>query len=716
MLPQINIPYEIIGSNQSARVLALQSLYAIFSNSTRQLVTDHAQNILYEAKSGNASAVSATMTLLTKIVIFEDAIFEMRLEDGFEFLSDLNRTVNFEDHVQHIFTCLESTGETFADVRAENGDQAVEFYQCAASSGLAMIATGGFSNLSTDHWHLLGWTLLQDNLDRRQALVEEMCQIIRYQQVHLRFLAYPCLVANDNQLSKQAKAALSLAISRLRRTHEDIAARLLSEQDETEKATLHEMAAATMPENIMPYLLHILSYHPEFPTSVNVNTDEDKARMRLVVTCIRFLIQSLQSTLKTSTSNLPFLLKQLNTINHKFVDRLDPNNVGLHFVARLTIKLLQDQVKTVENLHSYPGEVFLPRELFEGIEAGKAQEQLGRIAAGGRNDMPNILDVADNAIDRVMQIAAGKGRNKQGTTMSSPAVQPRRAKLPDSGEKKHSRVSRALSFEDGYDDEEDRPKKKSKVAKPLPEEVPSRSLPSRSVKTATKSYAETEVTETEVNAWNRSAGESRRSSAERASRSISPVKRPRLSEERSFLKSRSAETELDSQQDDEIDLFASQQSKKARRSTSSNPESEVAQKVNPARLSSNSKVDKKQQSDSTDAEYSQNSSSPEMRSAKTKATQNKKQANNVLSERSTNIPVVSTNQRPSLKGKSSDALSLHSGSSEEDVRPSPTSQKATTKNSRASRSEAAKAVSKTTASPSEEPVKVTGKRARQMRA
>jgi hypothetical protein len=526
---------------RDSKVLCLQSLFAIFSNATRRTIVGHIQkeltNLSEHPIETSVELCCASMRLLTRIIIFEDAAEETKDEEGFEFLGDLEHVLDFATIKKALFDCMESRGKGFDDFHPPAPADEEVLYQQSCLCLMSLIATTGFSTITTEQWHELGFALLHEDTEFRALLLDELAPIIKTQQVPLRFLSYPCLVANDSHLNKTAREALSTAVARLRRTHEDVASRLVASTDDAEQLSLQQQAAETMPENSLPYLLHIMTYHPEFPTSVAATSAEDKSRIKLVLGCVRMLVQALQSKLKIPTSNLPFLFKQLNTINHRFVDRMDPNNVGLHFVTRLTVKLLQEQVKTADNLHVYPGEVFLPRDLYEGVEAGKAQVQLGMIAAGGRTDVANMLDVAEFAIDQVMQVA-GKGRNQKGTTMSSPAFKVRSGAGVSPERKRPSKgANRSLSFdEDG--DKPDVPNKRARPSKPLPVEVPSRSLPSRGAKATVKSYVEPdEMTDRDMERLNRSVADEkkRKSSDSLRERSLSPSKRPRTSEPSSFL-------------------------------------------------------------------------------------------------------------------------------------------------------------------------------------
>jgi hypothetical protein len=84
--------------------------------------------------------------------------------------------------------------------------------------------------------------------------------------LHPRFLVYPCLLASDDALSAVAKSSLKTAISRLRNTHESLCSRALLEDSEYFRL----LAEQYIPETIVPFALHLLSYHPEFPESADV--------------------------------------------------------------------------------------------------------------------------------------------------------------------------------------------------------------------------------------------------------------------------------------------------------------------------------------------------------------------------------------------------------------------------------------------------------------
>jgi hypothetical protein len=218
--------------------------------------------------------------------------------------------------------------------------------------------------MEPEGWQVLAWSFLDADTSVRRNLLSSLSVVIQTETVPTRFLAIPALLANDPALSEPAKQCLSFALRRLRSTHSVLTHQALTE-DNDELITLAEHY---MPESVLPYLIYLLSYHPDFPSDANLETEDDKSKAKLILGCIQMLVSSLFGSVSSdSTSNndtLSYLLKQVNTISRYFKDRLDPDNVGLHFAARLTIKYLNENIRTSDNVQIYPREILLPRELF----------------------------------------------------------------------------------------------------------------------------------------------------------------------------------------------------------------------------------------------------------------------------------------------------------------------------------------------------------------
>lgn len=463
---------------------------------------------------------------------------------------------HFQELVQILFECIESEGEKLADISVPESDQAVRnsFYWNATSCAMSMIKLRAFASLiSPNHWHLLCWSLLNPSLPKRTALLNIYSSIIQTYPVHSKFLAYACILANDEALNATADRALNVAVHRLRTTHEDLCAALIKDESES----LRRTADHYIPESILPYVLHLLSYHPDFPTSPTCESEGDKRRMKAIVRCVRMLLTALQSSLRNESSNISFLLKQLNLITHFYGDRLDQDNIGINFVAELTRKLILDQIKTADNVQVYPGDINIPSDLFKLDESGTSpglkefdtnivsnplgkdtQQMIDKIVTktGKAKSKPTSksqplpLFMSPPLVKPVSKRVVHRSGGGSSTGKSSDNESPRKRSSPfspNSSQHEMTLDDDILSDDNSDQSEEARSKKKKrkmpgkgsskKIVRPVEEvveEVKSRTLPSRRAKEGVTSYKEEEVTEREVNSWEESLSGSRRGSSD----------------------------------------------------------------------------------------------------------------------------------------------------------------------------------------------------------
>lgn len=254
------------------------------------------------------------------------------------------------------------------------------------------------ARIPVEHWKRLGWRFIDAHPSFRKRLVDSYLNLIQTHAIHPRFLAYVCLLATDERYGKQAETVLVFSMKRLRATHENLNSRILmhsasvargddesvggSEADKPEGrqkapkqnaniARLKNLAQINMPETIMPYVLYLLSYHPEFPTSSTLEEESDKKKAQRIMQCLRLVVNTLLSSLSRDANNLAYLLKQTNTLVQYHVDRQDPGNIGIHFVSRMVIQILKDNIRTAESLQAYPGEINLPMDLFAHKKTSK---------------------------------------------------------------------------------------------------------------------------------------------------------------------------------------------------------------------------------------------------------------------------------------------------------------------------------------------------------
>ncbi len=401
--------------------------------------------------------------------------------------------------------------------------------------------------LPVDRWRDLGLTLLDEDASVRRNLFSILANVIQTSVVHVRFLAYPCLLASDDAIGGLAERALTFALQRLRSTHNQLCRRAMEDDDEE----LQQLAGENMPEMVLPYVLYLLSNHPEFPLNSMIESEDDKHRMKNIVESLKMIINILLQSLQTESDSLSFLLKQVNTILRYYRDKLDPANVGLQFIARVTVKLLTERIRTSENVQNSPGEINLPMDLYEAVE----DTGFSRDSAVMKN-----MDKAEKVINRVLQ-ATGKSKRKLGSPPGggpgsrravavSPAVKNRRQAKSQVQTKKSSKsrdeyASQSENESEGRDEAEVEYDDKPATRQKIPEEPVS----NRPVRKSRQSinYVEPIESERETLKWEHLAEKQEESR--------------RLSKERRSLESKMTvdeETEADGDEDDDIDDHDSQ--------------------------------------------------------------------------------------------------------------------------------------------------------------
>jgi hypothetical protein len=517
-----SVAYEKVGTLKQTAQTILESIF-----STKDILINFLLNDLFTAED-SVSEKSVGLRILANLFCCEDDLTRLSASSSTDG-SQLPVSVKLiapdirKNFVDLLFECISCEGKRFAGSVVEKKEDSSQLLEACAIDAILLCRVTFFSDAVTPlRWQELAWTLINVDSEIQRNLLNLLTQTIQIHPLPLKFLAFPCLFANHSgEIADQAQKALVFAIKRLRRTHEELNAELVLEKDEKVRERLKYYSQYTTPEMILPYLLYLLSYHPHFPSSMNVDDDEDCKRVQNMITCVRLLIGCLQSTLRNETSNLPFLFKQLNMILTKYVDKDDEENIGIHFIARLAIQILSEQVKTSDNVQVYPGEIILPEELYLQTASGKALSMLNKVATETANS-----DDAEFVMNKV--IAATSHRSRK-NLLASPlrgrtgGVAVRAfSKSPTDHSKEAKRVAKAL-----------KPDKIKKEAT-ANEEVPVRVLPKRGAKTAV-TYAEMEEDNTEVEKWNDEAGNKGAKKAE--PKTVSNSRRPPSSEDSNVISS-----------------------------------------------------------------------------------------------------------------------------------------------------------------------------------
>ena len=427
------------------------------------------------------------------------------------------------DLVHVLFECIGCGGASVCGLELDGSIARLAVYESAALCAVECIrlcVVGRF--LQVGYWHSLGWAFLASNDGMRRRLLGALNAVIQTTAVHPRFLAYPCLFATDDVLAPIAEQGLMFAVRRLRSTHDGLCGLAIEKNSDK----LRALAEINMPETILPYVLHLLSYHPDFPTSSSIEDEADKRRLKGITKNLRMVTDTLLNSLQDDIGNLSFLLKQVNMISQHYEDSTDCENIGLNFVTILATKILSEKIKTQENVLAYPGDVRLPIELFQ-LRKGNPKR--------GQNVLEGLGDV-DQAIEKVLKKGGRMAGNKRAlgrNVLKSKSVSPKKRTQPSP---KVKIVLDRLTNEDNDDDEDDeedsgekgggsasraKVPKKAKLSKArLPVEAPERvsSRLQRGGGRPSVSYEEKEESDDEMEGWEAAAAEISLSQSNRLSK------------------------------------------------------------------------------------------------------------------------------------------------------------------------------------------------------
>ena len=403
--------------------------------------------------------------------------------------------------IDALFNSLSTQGSTFCGVTFANDEEGIYLRETSAICIFQLLRIRGVGrNLSVGQWHTLGWTLIDPMPSVRRSLMGALNMLIQTHAVHPKILSLSCLLANDDTLRVSAENALMFAVRRLRRTHQSICDKALKTADED----LKKLAEDNMPETILPYVLHLLSHHPEFPSSAAIDDELDRKRMKSVVRSLTMVLNVLLDSVSSEGDNLSYLFKQVHMITRYYTDRIDSGNLGLDFVTRVTRKILNERIRAAENVQSYPGDVCLPMDLYELCE----DDHIG---------VERNAAAAESAVDHALQVVGlKKQKRKPGHGDVSRKITKPRVEKREAATTAKSLSSKARTIVNESDEEgEDRIDKST--VEPVKRLVSSRS---RRIVRAVR-YVEAEENEDEVERWNAEAGEASREKFKR--KSIAPA-------------------------------------------------------------------------------------------------------------------------------------------------------------------------------------------------
>ncbi|CAJ1959627.1 unnamed protein product [Cylindrotheca closterium] len=276
-------------------------------------------------------------------------------------------------------------------------------------------------HLTTERWHILAETFLEDEREVREALMKELSLMLTGNgsfgnfRGHsamvplLRLIAFVTLcVDGDNGLSSSAangnaanvgKTALSIryhtreCVIALRKAFEATAVQARAHGAEAEKAFESKMKVSLMPEFVVLYAFHLLSFRPETPlcwsgssSQVNLNSEVhvDENGERILRKRLKWLFDPLVLSLGDSADNISFLLRMTEALGsyepimHTAYSAIKkglvyrPNTQNQHLApSKLKVvclaarEVLLSYVKNDVNLAFYPGQISLPAHLYQ---------------------------------------------------------------------------------------------------------------------------------------------------------------------------------------------------------------------------------------------------------------------------------------------------------------------------------------------------------------
>jgi hypothetical protein len=303
--------------------------------------------------------------------------------------------------------------------------------QCAAIHLLRLCDTRlGLDQkyLTTQRWHFLSYALLDDERVVRTAVMQELGLMFTGNGVYgnskgvppmaprLRFLAFLVLctdgdhgadhtrangnAANVGKCAHNAKGNAASSIAFLRRIYESHSSQARAKGPDAEKHFELHTKLTIMPECMVPYAYHLLSFRGETP-SVNGNnagdgsTEEyddgnqiEESCQRVLRKRLKLLFDPLVQTLGDSADNISFLLRITDVISKSFqLEGFNPSSGGdsspgsnllpftkkkdgakhhgkLLNVCTSAREVLLSYVKKDVNLETHPGTIRMPVNLF----------------------------------------------------------------------------------------------------------------------------------------------------------------------------------------------------------------------------------------------------------------------------------------------------------------------------------------------------------------
>ncbi|KDO22566.1 hypothetical protein SPRG_12546 [Saprolegnia parasitica CBS 223.65] len=206
------------------------------------------------------------------------------------------------------------------------------------------------SQVRTNEWHALSYAVTDEDVGVREAILKMLtANLLRHAIPHPhKYTAMLALTVHEThvELKKTARTLLATAVTRLRRAFE------ARDQDD---ATNDEASSLMVPEYTLPFVLHLVLHPPHGSAKLH-----DAPSL---------LLDVLVSNVASEADNISFLLQMLHKMSMCH-DATEPTANGLYKVVQQCTSTLRAKIKNQVNLKPYPGQIFLPKDLFQ---PGKAE-------------------------------------------------------------------------------------------------------------------------------------------------------------------------------------------------------------------------------------------------------------------------------------------------------------------------------------------------------
>lgn len=324
------------------------------------------------SKTGRKSkAANVASTLLEiRCVAIEVAINLQLYCDGGD-QSSFVLASKSQELMKALFELLRSDGRVWTS----NATLAIQLRRVASCGLLKMMRSSRLeSSLSVSEWHVLGFVMQDSSEEVRKAFVKKMTShLIKRSVPHPhKYLSYLALAATESSapLKKMVRHLLVVAVERMRRMFEASSSRSASqESDSTAGHRRQNVNALMVPEYSLPYVIHLLVHHPDFPKDVAETSVITKvslfsfSRWSEQLSYLNFFIDGLVSSNSAEADNIAFLLQILTKLSDCH-DATSPNAMHIYPLIDSAVILLKKKIKSLSNLKSFPGKIYLPKQLY----------------------------------------------------------------------------------------------------------------------------------------------------------------------------------------------------------------------------------------------------------------------------------------------------------------------------------------------------------------